>query len=217
MLQLAPLHRDLQRYSRTERVLRIGSLQLTGSSLGTPRCRLASDLMMLASTAKAFTLGQTCLHATTQHFIKQPAKQIAVPETAMPVLGESRMIGHFIFKTQSAEPAISQVQMGLFTQSPFGAKCHSNSRRSACESSVRDQSTDAQSGYGNRRGNGAGRLDQDTDQCCAEGDWLGCDLVVLMLVSICSSFAAFPPIWPVAPMTNGLEVTGMIFFLVVLI
>ena len=41
---------------------------------------------------------------------------------------------------------------------------------------VQDQSTDAQSGYRNRRGNGAGRSDRDTDQCCAEGDWPGCDL-----------------------------------------
>ena len=36
--------------------------------------------------------------------------------------------------------------------------------------------TDAQSGYRNRRGNGAGRSDQDIDQCRAEGDWLERDL-----------------------------------------
>ena len=31
------------------------------------------------------------------------------------------MVGHFIFKAQPAEPAIRQVQMGLFAQPSFGA------------------------------------------------------------------------------------------------
>ena len=31
------------------------------------------------------------------------------------------MVGDFIFKAQPAEPAIRQVQMGLFAQPPFGA------------------------------------------------------------------------------------------------
>jgi hypothetical protein len=55
------------------------------------------------------------------HFIEQPAKQITVPKTAVSVLGKGRVVGDFIFKAQPAEPAISQVQMGLFAQPPFGA------------------------------------------------------------------------------------------------
>jgi hypothetical protein len=37
------------------------------------------------------------------------------------VLGKGRVIGDFIFKAQPAEPAIRQVQMSLFAQSPLGA------------------------------------------------------------------------------------------------
>ena len=44
------------------------------------------------------------------------------------------------------------------------------------ESSAQDQSMDARLGYKNRRDNGADRLDRGIDQCCAGGDWLGCDL-----------------------------------------
>ena len=65
---------------------------------------------------KAFALDQAGAHATTQHFIEQPAKQIAVPKTSVSIFGKGRVIGDFIFKAQPAEPAIHQVQMGLFAQ-----------------------------------------------------------------------------------------------------
>lgn len=42
---------------------------------------------------KAFTFDQACVHATTQHFIEQPAKQIAVPKTAVSIFGKGRVIG----------------------------------------------------------------------------------------------------------------------------
>jgi hypothetical protein len=62
---------------------------------------------------------QACVHAATQHFIEQPAKQITVPKTAVSIFEKGRVIGHFIFKAQPAEPAIRQVQMGLFAQPPL--------------------------------------------------------------------------------------------------
>ncbi len=68
---------------------------------------------------KPFALDQTCVHAATQHLIEQPAKQIAVPKTAVSILGKGRVVGDFIFKAQPAEPAIRQVQMGLFAQPPL--------------------------------------------------------------------------------------------------
>jgi hypothetical protein len=36
------------------------------------------------------------------------------------VLGKRKVIGDFAFKTQTAEPAIRQVQMSLFAQPTFG-------------------------------------------------------------------------------------------------
>ena len=42
-----------------------------------------------------FLTGVNCLSArTTQPFIEQPAKQIAVPETAVTILGKRRVIGY---------------------------------------------------------------------------------------------------------------------------
>jgi hypothetical protein len=35
--------------------------------------------------SKAFAFDQACVHAATQHFIEQPAKQIAVPNRAIEV------------------------------------------------------------------------------------------------------------------------------------
>ncbi|VVO58833.1 hypothetical protein PS900_00689 [Pseudomonas fluorescens] len=47
---------------------------------------------------KAFTFDQAYVHATTQHFIEQPAKEIAVPKAAVSIFGKGRVIGDFIFK-----------------------------------------------------------------------------------------------------------------------
>ncbi|KPG94800.1 hypothetical protein AEQ67_21865 [Pseudomonas sp. RIT-PI-q] len=46
-----------------------------------------------------------CVHAATQHFIKQPAKQITVPETGLSIVGKIKVIGYFNFKAQPEEPA----------------------------------------------------------------------------------------------------------------
>jgi hypothetical protein len=39
----------------------------------------------------------------------------------MSIFGKRRVIGYIIFKAQPAEPAIRQVQMGLFAQPPLRA------------------------------------------------------------------------------------------------
>ena len=62
-----------------------------------------------------------CVAAWTQHFVEQPAKQRAVAKTTVPILGKRRVIGDFVFEAQPTEPAICQVQMGLFAQPPLGA------------------------------------------------------------------------------------------------
>jgi len=69
---------------------------------------------------ETFTLDQTGRHAAPQHLIEQPAEQIAVTKTSMAILREGRVIGYFILQAQSAEPAIGQVQVHLFAQSPLG-------------------------------------------------------------------------------------------------
>lgn len=51
-------------------------------------------------------------------------------------------------------------------------ECRRNSPQPKFESSVRDQASDAKSGYRNRGGDGAGR----SDPCCAGDDLLGYNL-----------------------------------------
>ncbi len=63
----------------------------------TPRCRLASALIKLASTAKASppTRPDTAL----QHRLEDAPQEIALAEAAMPVLREGRMVRHSAIKT----------------------------------------------------------------------------------------------------------------------
>jgi hypothetical protein len=46
-------------------------------------------------------------------------QQIVIAETTVSVLGERRMVGHRIGQIKTAEPAICQVKMNLFTEPAF--------------------------------------------------------------------------------------------------
>src|SRR5215468_5743514 len=85
--------------------------------------------------SEAFTADQTFVDAALQHGFEKPAQQVAVTETTMPVLREDRMIGHFAVETQSAEPAIPEVQVNLFAQPSF---------RADAEAIAHDQHSDQQ-------------------------------------------------------------------------
>lgn len=58
----------------------------------------AHVLRCLGDAPRNFALDQTCVHAATQHFVEQPAKQRAVAKTTVAVLGKRRVIGDFIFE-----------------------------------------------------------------------------------------------------------------------
>jgi hypothetical protein len=64
-------------------------------------------------------------------------EHIALPEAAMPVLGERRVVGHCFLEVESAEPAVGQVQVYLLTQPALGADA---------EAVADDQHTDHQLG-----------------------------------------------------------------------
>src|SRR5262245_3843260 len=53
--------------------------------------------------------------------LEQLAQKVAVTKPTMAIDRECRVIGYRVLKTQSAEPAISQVQLDLFAQLPLGA------------------------------------------------------------------------------------------------
>src|SRR4030095_14649699 len=65
---------------------------------------------------KALATDQTLCDAALHHRLEQMAEHIALAEAAMAVLREGRMIRHLTFPTQSAEPAVGQVQVHLLAQ-----------------------------------------------------------------------------------------------------
>jgi len=59
--------------------------------------------------------------APCDHGLEQLAQKIALAETAMPVLGKGRVVGHIAVEPQSAEPAIGQIKVDLVAQPPLRA------------------------------------------------------------------------------------------------
>jgi hypothetical protein len=51
-------------------------------------------------------------------------QDVALPEAAMPVLGETGMIGHPPIQIEPAKPAIGQSEMDLFAQPPLRTDAH---------------------------------------------------------------------------------------------
>ena len=70
---------------------------------------------------KAFALDQTGFHACTNHRLEDLPEKIALAETAMPVLGEARVIWNRIVQVEAAEPSVSQIERHLLAQPPLGA------------------------------------------------------------------------------------------------
>jgi hypothetical protein len=70
---------------------------------------------------KALATDQTFSHAASNHRLEQLAQKVGVAEPAMARLGKGRVVRHLAIKTQTAEPAVGQVQMDLFAEPPFRA------------------------------------------------------------------------------------------------
>ena len=95
--------------------------QSIGSLPGTPRCRLASALMTLASIAKPSPPTSPSAMQRRSDGLEHMAEGVAVAEAAMPVLREGRVVRDASSRSEAAEPAIGQVQMHLFAQPPLGS------------------------------------------------------------------------------------------------
>ena len=67
-----------------------------------------------------FATHQPFPHAALQDLLEHETQRVTVAETAVPVLGERRVIRHLIFQAQPAEPAIRQVEMDFLAQPPLG-------------------------------------------------------------------------------------------------
>jgi len=70
---------------------------------------------------KAIPADQPLGHAALHRRLEQLAQQIAVAEAAVPVLGEGRVVGNVAVETQSAKPAIGEIEVDLVAQLPLRA------------------------------------------------------------------------------------------------
>jgi hypothetical protein len=68
---------------------------------------------------KSFAADQSLLDATAQDALEHAAEEVALPEAAVPVLGERRVIRHRPIQTEPAEPPVSQIEVNLIAQAPL--------------------------------------------------------------------------------------------------
>src|ERR1700758_3247941 len=68
---------------------------------------------------KSFTADQSLLDAAAQHALEHATEEIALPEAAMPVLGERRVIRNRAIQTQPAKPPVGQIEVDLIAQAPL--------------------------------------------------------------------------------------------------
>ena len=69
----------------------------------------------------ALATDQALGHAASNHRFEQFAQKVGVAEPAVACLGKGRVVWHVALETQSAEPAIPEVQVDLFAQPSFRA------------------------------------------------------------------------------------------------
>ena len=68
---------------------------------------------------KAFAADKAGFPATAHHFLEHHPQDIALPETAMVIDREGRVIRYPVFQPKPAEPAIGQIQLDLLAEPPF--------------------------------------------------------------------------------------------------
>jgi len=65
---------------------------------------------------KAFAADQPLSNAALQDRLKDAPQEIALAETAMPVLREGGMIGNIAVEPEPAEPPVRQIEVDLFAE-----------------------------------------------------------------------------------------------------
>src|SRR6266852_4065575 len=70
---------------------------------------------------KTLTLDEPPIHACSYHRLEELPEDVAVPEAAMPIDRECRVVGDLVFEIETAEPTIGKMQLDLLAQSALGA------------------------------------------------------------------------------------------------
>jgi hypothetical protein len=64
--------------------------------------------------SKALALDETCVHARPDHRLEYLPKEVALPEAAVAIDRERRMIRNLVIKIEATEPAIGKVEFDFF-------------------------------------------------------------------------------------------------------
>src|SRR5476649_2332576 len=109
----------VSRYSRTDRRVLATASQSTSSDPAAERCLLASAAIRLASTAKAAP--STSPSAMQRRTTVSNSFRSRSQSRKRPCLFlEGRVVRHLPVEAEPTEPAVSEVQVNLLAQSPFG-------------------------------------------------------------------------------------------------
>jgi len=68
---------------------------------------------------EALAADQSLVDAALDRRLEHLAQQVAVAETAVPVLREGRMVRHRAIQPEPAEPPVCQVQVNFLAQPPL--------------------------------------------------------------------------------------------------
>ncbi len=71
--------------------------------------------------SKPLPAHQTICDAAGNGLLEQMPQQFAFPKAPMPVLGECRMVRHWVRQIEAAEPTVREVQMDFFAQPTLGS------------------------------------------------------------------------------------------------
>src|SRR5215472_14471670 len=96
-----------------------GSLRWKSLVTFDPPLSIGIGLDQARVDGKSFTPDQPLLDAAAQDALEHATEEIALPETAMPVLGKRRVIRHYPIQTEPTEPPVGQIEVNLIAQTPF--------------------------------------------------------------------------------------------------
>ena len=115
---------SVARYSRAARPAFVPDLLGFQSSLANRALLVGVGGDQAGIDREAIGANQALRHAASNDGLEQMPQEIALAKAAMPVLRKGRMIGDLAVESETAEPAIGEIEMNFLAQPPLGPDAH---------------------------------------------------------------------------------------------